>query len=227
MMETVLQSSLWGLLLSFLGFGVGTMLFNRFKTPLVNPLLFAVICCIAAVQTGLISYEKYMQDTAILANLLPVATALLAVNIYKQLKTVKKYALAILVSCLSGAITSIVCVVGLCRLFGVDKAVEASFIGKSCTTPIALDITMMNGGLEGITVIAVICTGIVGAVLAPSLAKLFRVESPVAEGLAIGTCSHVIGTTKAVEIGEIQAALSGVAIGICGLLTVILVTIFY
>lgn len=227
MIQVITSSPLFGLFLSFFAFGIGTILFARFRTPLLNPLLVAIIFCIALVQTGVISYDKYMEDTAILANLLPAATALLAVNIYKQLKVVKKYALAIVASCLAGSLTSIGCVVALCRIFGVDKAVEASFIGKSCTTPIALDISLMNGGMAGITVIAVICTGIVGAVLAPSLAKLFRVKSPVAEGLAIGTCSHVIGTTKAVEIGEIQAALSGVAIGICGLLTVILVTIFY
>lgn len=226
-MDIITSSPLFGLFISFFAFGVGTILFNRFKTPLLNPLLLAIIACIAFVQTGIISYDKYVEDTAILANLLPAATALLAVNIYKQLKTVKKYAVAIIISCLAGSVTSIGCVVLLCKLFGVDKAVEASFIGKSCTTPIALDISLMNGGMAGITVIAVICTGIVGAVLAPSLAKLFKVKSPVAEGLAIGTCSHVIGTTKAVEIGEIQAALSGVAIGICGLITVILVTIFY
>ena len=226
-MAVITSSPLFGLFLSFVAFGIGTILFNKFKTPLLNPLLVAVIFCIALVEMGVISYDKYMADTAILANFLPAATALLAVNIYKQLKVVKKYAVAILVSCFAGAVTSIGCVVLLCKLFGVDKAIEASFIGKSCTTPIALDISIMNGGMAGITVIAVICTGIAGAVLAPSLAKLFRVKSPVAEGLAIGTCSHVIGTTKAVEIGEIQAALSGVAIGICGLITVILVTIFY
>lgn len=226
-MEAVTSSALFGLFLSFLAFGIGSLLFNKFKTPLLNPLLFAIVCCIVFIKSGVISYEKYMEDTAILSSLLPAATALLAVNIYKQLKVVKKYAAAIIVSCLAGSITSIVSVILLCKAFGVDKAIEASFIGKSCTTPIALDISLMNGGMAGVTVISVICTGIVGAVLAPSLAKLFRVESPVAEGLAIGTCSHVIGTTKAVEIGEIQAALSGVAIGICGLLTVILVTIFY
>ncbi len=226
-MNTMLASPLFGLFLSFIAFGIGSVLFSKLKTPLLNPLLFAIICCILFIETGLISYEKYMQDNAFLTSLLPVATALLAVNIYKQLKTVKKYALAIIVSCLAGSVTSILSVVALCKLFGVDKAIEASFIGKSCTTPIALDVSLMNGGMEGITVIAVICTGIVGAVLAPSLAKLFKVKSPVAQGLAIGTCSHVIGTSKAVEIGEIQAALSGVAIGICGLITIILVTLFY
>ncbi len=226
-MEAVTSSPLFGLFLSFLAFGVGSLLFNKLKTPLLNPLLFAIVCCIVFIKSGVISYEKYMEDTAILSSLLPAATALLAVNIYKQLKVVKKYAVAIIVSCLAGSITSILSVILLCKAFGVDKAIEASFIGKSCTTPIALDISLMNGGMAGVTVISVICTGIVGAVLAPSLAKLFKVESPVAEGLAIGTCSHVIGTTKAVEIGEIQAALSGVAIGICGLLTVILVAVFY
>lgn len=226
-MEIITSSALFGLFLSFAAFAFGTVLFNRFKTPLLNPLLIAIICCISFVQMGLIPFDKYMQDTAILSNLLPAATALLAVNIYKQLKIVKKYALAIVASCFAGSLTSILCVVALCKIFGVDKAVEASFIGKSCTTPIALDISLMNGGMAGITVIAVICTGIVGAVLAPSLAKLFKVKSPVAEGLAIGTCSHVIGTTKAVEIGDIQAALSGVAIGICGLFTVILTSLFY
>lgn len=226
-MENIFSSPLFGLFLSFFAFGIGSLLFNKLKTPLLNPLLFAIICCIVFIKIGLISYEKYMDDTLILSNLLPAATALLAVNIYKQLKIVKKYALAIIVSCLAGSVTSIVSVIALCKIFGVDKAIEASFIGKSCTTPIALDISLMNDGMEGITVIAVICTGIVGAVLAPSLAKLFKVKSPVAEGIAIGTCSHVIGTTKAVEIGEIQAALSGVAIGICGLITVILTSVFY
>lgn len=226
-MDAITSSPLFGLFLSFLFFGVGTLLFNKFRTPLLNPLLFAIICCIALVEGGVISLEKYMSDTAVMQSLLPVATTLLAVNIYKQLKTVKKYAAAILISCLAGSATSILCVVGLCRLFEADKAIEASLIGKSCTTPIALDVSLMNGGMEGLTVIAVICTGIAGAILAPTLAKLFKVKSPVAEGLAIGASSHVIGTTRAVEIGEIQSALSGVAIGICGLITVILVTLFY
>ncbi len=227
MMDAVFASPLFGFFLSVSAFGIGSLLFSKIKTPILNPLLFAIICCIIFIESGLISYEKYMEDNAFITNLLPVATTLLAVNIYKQLKSVKKYAVAIVVSCLVGSVTSILAVIGLCRLFQVDKAIEASFIGKSCTTPIALDVSLMNGGMEGITVIAVICTGIVGAVAAPSLAKLFKVKSPVAEGLAIGTCSHVIGTSKAIEIGEIQSALSSVAIGISGLITTVLVTLFY
>lgn len=226
-MEALTSSPLFGLFLSFFAFGIGSWLFSKFRTPLLNPLLFAIICCVIFVQTGIISYDKYMSDNALLSNFLPVATALLAVNIYNQLKIVKQYAVAVLVSCLVGSVTSILSVIALCRLFRVDEAIEASFIGKSCTTPIALDISISNGGIEGITVIAVICTGIVCAVLAPSLAKLFRVKSPVAQGIAIGVSGHVIGTTKAVEIGEIQGALSSVSIGICGIITVLLVSLFY
>ena len=116
---------------------------------------------------------------------------------------------------------------GFCHLFGVDKMIEASLVGKSCTTPIAVDISVINGGISGIAIIAVVCTGIVGAIVAPSLAKIFKVTSPVAEGLAIGAASHVMGTSKALEIGEIQGALSGVAIGICGIITVILTSFIY
>lgn len=226
-METLLASPIFGFFLTILTYGIGTVLFNKFKTPFLNPLLFSMVCCIALIQIGVIPYDKYIQDTQMLSNFIPAATALFAVNIYKQLKLVKKYAFAIFASCLVGSITSIGCVMALCRLFGVEKMIEASLIGKSCTTPIAVDISAINGGISGIAIIAVVCTGILGAILAPTLAKIFKVKSPVAEGLAIGASSHVMGTSKALEIGEIQGALSGVAIGICGIITVVLTSIFY
>ncbi len=226
-METLLASPIFGFFLTILTYGIGTVLFNKFKTPFLNPLLFSMVCCIALIQIGVIPYDKYVQDTQMLSNFIPAATALFAVNIYKQLKLVKKYAFAIFASCLVGSITSIGCVMALCRLFGVEKMIEASLIGKSCTTPIAVDISTINGGISGIAIIAVVCTGILGAILAPTLAKIFKVKSPVAEGLAIGASSHVMGTSKALEIGEIQGALSGVAIGICGIITVVLTSIFY
>lgn len=226
-MEIITASPLFGLFITFVTYGVGTVLFKRFKTPLLNPLLLSFLCCIALIKLNVIGYEKYMSDTKILADLIPVATALLAVNIFRQRKTIKKYGLAILAGCFAGAVTSIVLVTALCTLFGVDDTILASFIGKSCTNPIAVEICRLNGGITGITVIAVLLTGVVGAVLAPLLSRVFKVKNPVAEGVAIGSCSHVIGTTKAVEIGEVQGALSSVAIGICGLITVVLLAIFY
>lgn len=226
-MQIITASPLFGLFVTFVTYGIGTLLFKKFKTPLLNPLLFSFVCCIALIKLGVISYEKYMTDTKILADFIPVATALLAVNIYRQRKTIKKYGLAIAAGCFAGAVTSIVLVAAVCALFGADSTLLASFIGKSCTNPIAVEICRLNGGLAGVTVIAVLITGVEGAVLAPLLGRIFKVTSPVAEGVAIGSCSHVIGTTKAVEIGEVQGALSSVAIGICGLITVVLLAIFY
>lgn len=226
-MQVICESPLFGLFVTFVTYGIGTLLFKKFKTPLLNPLLFSFVCCIALVKLGVISYEKYMADTKILADLIPVATALLAVNIYRQRKIIKKYGLAIAAGCFAGAVTSIVLVAAICTLFDADSVLLASFIGKSCTNPIAVEICRLNGGLAGVTVIAVLITGVEGAVLAPLLSRVFKVRSPVAEGVAIGSCSHVIGTTKAVEIGEVQGALSSVAIGICGLITVVLLAIFY
>lgn len=226
-MQTITSSPLFGLFLTFITYGIGTLLFKKFRTPLLNPLLFSFVCCIALVKLNVISYEKYMSDTKILTDFIPVATALLAVSIFRQLKLIKKYAAAILAGCFAGAVTSVMLVTAICALFGADGTLLASFIGKSCTNPIAVEICRLNGGFTGVTVIAVLLTGIVGAVLAPLLRRAFRVKSPVAEGVAIGSCSHVVGTTKAVEIGEIQGALSSVAIGICGLITVVLLAVFY
>lgn len=112
-------------------------------------------------------------------------------------------------------------VYGLCRLFGVDQVMVSSLIPKSVTTPIAMDVSIRLGGEPSITVAAVIITGIIGAILAPVMIKLFRVKNPIAAGVAIGTSSHALGTAKAIEIGEVEGAMSGLAIGISGILTVL------
>ena len=109
----------------------------------------------------------------------------------------------------------------LCRLFRLDEAVTAALLPKSCTTPIAVGIAESHGGIAAITMVAVLVTGFIGAVCAPLFAKLMHVTEPVAEGLAIGVCSHALGTTKAAELGEVQGAMSGIAIGVCGLITVV------
>ena len=111
---------------------------------------------------------------------------------------------------------------GLCMAFGLDDALTAAMIPKSVTTPIAMEISRQHGGLVAVTVAAVILTGILGAIFSPLLIKLFHITHPVAQGVGIGTSSHAVGTSKAVELGEIQGAMSGVSIGISGIITVIL-----
>ena len=149
------------------------------------------------------------------------ATACLAVAIYSKIKILKEYWLPILAGCTAGSAASMASVYGLCRLFGLDESLTISLIPKSVTTPIAVSVAEPNGGVVPVTVVAVIFTGILGGIFAPLLIRLLRVKDPVAAGLAIGASSHAVGTSKAVELGETEGAMSGLAIGICGIITVL------
>ena len=125
-------------------------------------------------------------------------------------------------SCLVGSASSMGSILLLCRLFGLDAAMTASLLPKSVTTPIAISVSQAHGGIGPITVVAVLITGIFGSIAAPLLIKLFRVKDPMTAGLAIGASSHAVGTSKALELGETEGAMSGLAIGVCGLITVVL-----
>ena len=149
-------------------------------------------------------------------------TAVLALNIYYQRQTLKEYFMPVLVGCLVGSAASLGSVLALCRLFEMEDMLTASLLPKSVTTAIAVGIAESRGGAAGIAAAAVVLAGVVGAVFAPLFAKWFRVTDPVAQGLATGACSHALGTTKAMEMGELQGAMSSIAICVCGIFTSIL-----
>ena len=128
----------------------------------------------------------------------------------------------ILAGCVAGSLTSMGSVFLLCRLFGLDRELTVSLLPKSVTTPIATAISEGQGGIVSITVAAVIYTGILGNLCAPALVRLLRVKDPVAAGLGIGACSHAMGTARALELGETEGAMSGLAIGVCGIITVLI-----
>ena len=129
--------------------------------------------------------------------------------------------------CLVGSLTSMLSAFLLCKAFGLDEAVTMSMLPKSVTTPIAMSLSEELGGITSVTVAVVIATGIMGSILAPTLIKVFHVKSPIAAGVAIGTCSHAIGTSRAMQLGEIEGAMSGIAIGVSGLLTMILALLYH
>ena len=150
------------------------------------------------------------------------ATAALAVSIYNQRKVLRQYFAPVLVGCLAGSVASMVSAYALCKAFGLSDELAATMLPKSVTTPIAMAVSEALGGIAPVTVAAVILTGILGAMTAPLMVKLFHVKDPVVQGVAIGTCSHAIGTTKAMEMGEVQGAMSSIAIGVAGLMTVLI-----
>lgn len=221
MMSELFASPFFGISLSVLTFLAGVELRKRTRLELCNPLLVAVVLVAAVLLICRIPYEDYNQGGAVINMFLAPATACLAVSIYTRIQTLKENWLPILVGCAAGSLTSMGSIYLLCRLFRLDEAVTASLLPKSVTTPIAISVSQSLGGIQAITMMAVLITGILGSISAPLLIRVFRVKDPVAAGLAIGACSHAIGTSKALELGETEGAMSGLAIGVCGIFTVI------
>ena len=220
-MSEVFASPFFGIALSILAFWLGVQLQARLKSVLCNPLLIAILLIVLLLSVFKIPYESYNQGGAIINMFLAPATACLAVSIYTKIQILKENWLPILVGCTVGSLTSMGSVWLLCRLFRLDEAMTASLLPKSITTPIAVEVCKAHGGVVPVTVIAVIFTGILGSILAPFLIRLFRVQDSVAAGLSIGACSHAVGTSRAIETGETEGAMSGLAIGVCGIITVI------
>ena len=154
--------------------------------------------------------------------MLTPATAALAISMYHKIKIIKHNFLPIIIGTFVGSLVSILSILFIAKLFGLDDNVTNGILPKSVTIPIALDLAKKTGGITSITITCVCISGILGAVLSPTLIKIFKIDNPVASGLAIGTSSHGVGTSKAIEIGETEGALSGIAIGLAGIMTVLI-----
>ncbi len=220
-MTDLFSSPFFGVALTIIAFWIGTWIRKKTGLMICNPLVIAIVLIAAVLLIFRIPYEAYNAGGSLINLFLAPATACLAVSIYTRIQILKKNWLPILAGCTAGSLTSMGSVYLLCRLFRLDDAVTAALIPKSVTTPIAISVSESLGGIQSITVIAVLITGILGSLLAPVFIKLFRVKNPMTAGLAIGACSHALGTSKALELGETEGAMSGLAIGICGILTVI------
>lgn len=221
-MSELFASPYFGVGLSVIAFGIGVKLNRKLKTPVCNPLIIAIVLIAGVLLIFKIPYEAYNVGGEIINMFLAPATACLAVAIYTKIKILKQYWLPILVGCTVGSAASMLSVYGMCRLFGLDESLTVSLIPKSVTTPIAVSIAEPAGGVVPITVVAVIGTGILGSIIAPLLIRVFKVTDPMAAGLAIGASSHAVGTSKAIELGEVEGAMSGLAIGVCGIITVLI-----
>lgn len=222
MIDALLNSPFFGLTLTAAAWCAGCWIQKKTGFLLCNPLLIAAALVIAALSIFRIPYSAYAAGSGFIQLMLGPVTAVLALNIYNQRAILKEHFLPVLAGCLVGSLTSVGSILALCRVFHVDEALTASLLPKSVTTAIAMGVAESHGGVAGIAAAAVMVAGITGAVFAPLFARLFRVTEPVAEGLAIGACSHALGTTRALEIGKVQGAMSSIAICVCGILTSIL-----
>lgn len=220
-MQALFESPLFGITLSILAYAIGLWINRKTRLTLANPLLIAILLVVGTLVIFQIPLESYQKGGDIIGMFLAPVTVSLAVSIYRQRTLLKKNLFPVLAGSTVGSLTSMGSVLLLCRLFGLDEAMTAALLPKSVTAPIAIEISAQNGGILPITVAAVVITGILGGMTAPLLIRLFRVKNPVAAGTAIGTCSHAVGTSRAIQMGEIEGAMSSIAIGTAGLLTVV------
>ncbi len=225
-MSELVSSAFFGVTLTVLAYWLGLTIQKKSGLVLCNHMIIAAAVIVTVLKVFGISYEQYYVGGSIINMLLGPATACMALAIYSKRELLKENWLPVLLGCLAGAVTTVVTVLVMSRLFGLDRAMTVSLLPKSVTTPIATAISESHGGIVSITVAAVIFTGILGNLAAPLMVKLFRVKDPMAAGLGIGACSHGMGTAKALEMGKTEGAMSGLAIGICGIITSLLALSF-
>ena len=226
-MSLLTENILFGVVISLLAFEIGLFLYKKTKLPIFNPLLIAIILIIGFLVIFNVSVEDYNAWGEFINMFLGPATVVLAVPLYKQLQLLKKHLLPILTGILIGSAVSVTSVVLLASIFGMEDVLTISLISKSVTTPIGIEITNQLGGLPPVTVLAIVVSGIIGAVIGPLICKIFKIKDKVAIGIALGTASHAVGTTKAIELGETEGAMSSLSIGIAGIMTVFLAPAIY
>ena len=222
--EAITATPLFGATITILAYWIGLKASRKLKLAVFNPYLIAVMLIVGILAVSGMPYSGYAKGGDFIGMFLTPVTTILAVSIYRQREIVKSHFLPILIGTLVGSIVSVIAVVSLSAAFGITEELKFSLIPKSVTTPIAVAISDSLGGIRSLTVTALIITGVLGNIMAPLLAKLFRVKSRIATGVAIGTASHVIGTSKAMEMGEDIGAMSGIALSFSGIITAIFVS---
>lgn len=220
------HSLFFGVLVSLTGYEAGQYLKRKTGLAIVNPLLVAIVFVIAALLLFHIDYDAYQTGGIYLNYLLTPATVCLAVPLYKQIHLLRQYGWAILLSVFTGTVTSLFGVFLLSVLFHLDHAMYVTLLPKSITTAIGMGMSEELGGIVNITVAVIVVTGVTGNVIGEWVLKVFHVKDRIAKGLALGTSAHAIGTSKAMEMGEIEGAMSSLSIVVAGLLTVLGANVF-
>ena len=219
MVEILSNSAYFGLVISLFSYQIALIIKNRLKFVLFNPLLVSVALCIGILLTCDVSYEKFMASSEMIGYLLIPATASLAVPLYEQIELLKSNWVAILAGIVSGILAGLTTIFILALLFGLNHELYVTLLSKSVTTPIGIAISSQLGGIVTISVSVIIITGVSGAMLGEYIFKWLKIDASIAQGVALGTASHAMGTAKAIELGDIQAAMASLSIAVTGILT--------
>ncbi|MCY8652741.1 antiholin-like protein LrgB [Bacillus haynesii] len=214
----------FGIVVSLAAFGIGTFLFKKSNGFfLFTPLFVAMILGIAFLKIGGFSYEDYKSGGDIIKFFLEPATIAFAIPLYKQVKSLKKYWLQILGAIIAGSVCSVAVVYLIANALHLDGAVMKSMLPQAATTAIALPLSKGIGGIQDITAFAVIFNAVIVYALGALLLKIFKVQHPIAKGLALGTSGHALGVAVGIEMGEVEAAMASIAVVVVGVVTVFVV----
>ncbi len=226
-MEGFLEISVFfGVAISLAAYGIGCWLHKKFRLAIFNPLLVSVILVIMFLKLTGVSYDLYYEGAKYISYLLTPATVCLAIPLYEQLALLKKNYKAIALGIASGVIVSLGCVFVMALLFGLNHEEYVTLLPKSITTAIAMGVTEELGGYVTLTVAVVIVTGILGNMIGSFVFRIFRIREPIAKGVALGTSAHAVGTARAMELGDVEGAISGLSIAVAGLMTVVGASVF-
>ena len=221
------QNSMFaGVTLSLLAYIAGSLLKKKFNLGVFNPLLISIVISIGVLVAGDVDYEVYNEGAKYLSYLLTPATVCLAIPLYEQWELLKKNVKAVVAGLVAGVITSITTVFVLSLIMGLSHEEYVTLLPKSITTAIGMGVSEELGGYVTITVAVIIVTGVLGNIMGELVCKIFKINEPISKGLAFGSASHAIGTAKAMEIGEIEGAMSSLAIAVSGILTVLFATVY-
>jgi putative effector of murein hydrolase len=227
MMESLLSLPISGILVSIACYSLGVLVRKLLPSPFTNPLIISNILIILVIAYSPITIEQYNAGGNLISMFIGPATVILALRIYRQRAQLMANIVPILGSCIAGSAASLLSVWFLCRLFRIDKIITMSMLPKSVTTAIALELSGRAGGLSGLAVAAVIMTGMTSASFSPFFIKIFKLRDPNAAGLAIGASGHAIGTATAIELGETEGAMSGLAMSVSGIISAIIFLLLF
>ena len=224
-MISLIHSQLFLLTFTIGAYVVAVWLYQRTKLMLLHPLLTSLLVIIVGIKSVGIPYPEYAEATKIIDFLLGVSVVALGYLLYEQMIHMKGNITAMLTSVLVGSVVGIVSVILIARALGADPKIISSLEPKSITTAIAVTVCQHSGGIPALTAVVVIVVGIFGAVVGPVILKILRIESKLAKGLALGSAAHAVGTARAMELGAVEGAISGLAIGLMGVITAIMVPV--
>ena len=220
------NSVYFGVAISLVGYVIGVQLKKKFKLAVLNPLMISIIFVVGVVLLFKLDYPSYKKQAEILNYLLTPATIALAIPLYQQLSLLRKNLLAVICGIISGVFASMSSVLAMSVLFSLSHEDFVTLLPKSITTAIGMGVSEELGGIQTITVAVIIVTGVLGNVIGEGVCKLFRITEPISRGLALSTAAHAIGTAKALEMGEIEGAMSSLSIAVAGLLTVVFASFY-